>query len=99
MLAPRGRTAPRAPLRGRRALVVTAASLTALWAALALAWLSDWSPRQEKQLQAILRAYGASQPYSVPDFLATKVPCEDTDYGYGGIDLCPAHTLKGATPP
>src|SRR5437764_11701238 len=73
-VAPRGRATAASPLLGRGALVVVATTLTALWAALALAWLSDWSPREEEQLQAILRAYGPGEPYSIPDFLATKVP-------------------------
>ena len=83
---PPRRTGPPPLLRGRRALLAAAATLTLLWAGLAVGWLSDWSPREERQLRAILRAYGPGEPYSVPDFLATKVPCEDTDYGYGGID-------------
>ena len=81
------------------ALAALALTLTLLWAGLALAWLSDWSPQEERQLRAILRAYGPGEPYTVPDFLATKVPCEDNDYGYGGVDLCPARGLKPAQSP
>src|SRR5207237_505172 len=64
---PPRRAGPPPLLRGRRALLAAAAALTLLWAGLAVGWLSDWSPREERQLRAILRAYGPGEPYSVPD--------------------------------